>query len=74
MIFFGVGELFGGQIMGFVVDKFGSKVTTLKNVFLAMLMTAVTFTSVDMCEYNYMTFIMCFVWGYLDGANNIHIF
>ena len=37
-------------------------------------MTATTCYSVHMDKYNYMTFIMTFVWGYLDGAINIHSF
>jgi len=37
-------------------------------------MTATTCVSVRMGKYNYMTYIMTFIWGYLDGAINIHTF
>jgi sugar phosphate permease len=72
MIAFGFGEVMGGIVMGFVIDKFGSKVASIKNIILVIIMTVTTIISIEVDEYNYMTFIMCFIWGYLDGALNIH--
>jgi len=74
MVAFGVGEVFGGFIMGITIDKFGSKTAGIQNVIIAIIMTAVTITCIQINEYNYMTFIMCFIWGYLDGSVNIHCF
>ena len=60
--------------MGIVIDKCGSREGSIKNVIIAIVMTITTIVSTNMGEYNYMTFIMTFVWGYLDGAINIHCF
>ena len=72
MISFGFGEVLGGILMGLVIDYFGSKMGSLKNVVLAVLMTASTYGSLYYLEYNYLTFIMCFLWGYVHAAINIH--
>ena len=74
MVAFGFGEVLGGQLMGFAIDRCGSKRSSIKNVMLAILVTSATYASIEIGKYNYMTFIMCFTWGYLDGANNIHSF
>lgn len=74
MICFGFGEVIGGIIMGLVIDKMGSKVGAIKNVFIALAMTSSTYYSTNRLTYDWMTFVMCFIWGYLDGAINIHTF
>ena len=72
MVCFGFGEVFGGIMMGHIIDRYGSKMGSLKNVVLIVIMTATTYGSLCILEYNYLSFIMCFTWGYLDGAINIH--
>ena len=74
MVCFGFGEVIGGIAMGQVIDRCGSKMGSIKNVIIALAMCATTYASLYQLEYNYMSFIMCFVWGYLDGAVNIHTF
>ena len=74
MVSFGFGEVIGGHLTGMVIDKYGSKIGSIKNVILAILVTSVTIISINMGSYNYMTFIMAFFWGYEDAANNIHSF
>ena len=46
MVAFGFGEVTGATIMGIVVDKFGSKIGSIKNVILVILMTATTIASI----------------------------
>ena len=72
MVAFGFGEVFGGIFMGIVVDKFGSKYASIKNAILAIVMLLITTICIHINNYNTMTFVMCFTWGYLDGALNIH--
>jgi predicted MFS family arabinose efflux permease len=43
MVGFGLGEIFGGFFIGFIVDKFGSKVAILCNTMIILAMFAVTF-------------------------------
>jgi predicted MFS family arabinose efflux permease len=72
MIAFGFGEVLGGWITGIVIDKYGCKTASIKNVFLTALMTSVTLFCINVNKYSITTFIMCFVWGYMDGSLNIH--
>lgn len=43
MVAFGFGEILGGPFMGYVVDKYSSKVGSLINVGVIIIMTAVTY-------------------------------
>ena len=72
MVGFGVGAAIGGQTMGLVIDKFGSKVGSIKNWLNIVLMVAVTQVSVSILKYNVTSVLMCFTWGYLDSCFNIH--
>ena len=72
MIAFGFGEMFGGYIMGVFIDNLGSKVGSVKCIILCILTTAITYISIDVNEYNYVSYTMCFFWGYFDGCINIH--
>jgi hypothetical protein len=42
MVGFGVGEVTGGFFIGFIVDKYGSKVAILCNLLIILVMTGVT--------------------------------
>lgn len=35
-------------------------------------MAVICQTSISILEYNWTSYAICFVWGYLDGALNIH--
>lgn len=67
---FGVGEIVGCFYIGFIVDKFGSRVATICNLvnIVAMIGTSVAFLIVF--EFNYLAWIMCFLWGICDSAIN----
>lgn len=45
MVSFGFGEVIGGLAMGIFIDRFGSKMGSIKNVFIAIAMTASTYGS-----------------------------
>ena len=47
MIMFGVGEVVGGVIPGFIIDKIGSKYTSIINVLIITLMFGVTIVCVQ---------------------------
>lgn len=72
MIAFGVGEILGCFFIGWVVDKFGSKRASWVNVGICLVMTVVTVAFLAVNEYNYLAYIMAFMWGIEDSATNTH--
>ena len=70
MALLGVGEVIGCFAIGYVVDKFRSKKAILCNLVLISLMMGSTITFIIMFEFNYMVWIMCFLWGFTDSAIN----
>ena len=72
MVLFGVGELLGGFFIGFIVDRFGSKLAAIVNVviILAMISTTITFLLID--EFSWLAFLMTFLWGFQDSAVVTH--
>lgn len=72
MVWFGVGEVLGCFFIGFFIDKIGSKISAVINVFLAVLMGATTLVFVHKADYNIWAQIMCFCWGFQDSAINTH--
>jgi MFS family permease len=67
---FGVGEIVGCFYIGFVVDKFGSRVATICNLINIIAMIGTTVAFIIVFEFNYMAWIMCFLWGICDSAIN----
>ena len=74
MITLGFGQMFGGLLMGILIDRFGSKKTSLINVGLLAITTILSLIVIYQVNYNYITFTCCFFWGLSDGALNIHSF
>jgi predicted MFS family arabinose efflux permease len=74
MVAFGIGEVVGSIIIGIIIDKIGSKKTSLVNILIILIMINVTAASVYSEKYDWMTFLMCFLWGLQDSSLNIHTF
>ena len=74
MVAFGIGEVVGAIIIGFIIDKIGSKKTSLVNILINLILINVTAASVYSEKYDWMTFFMCFLWGFQDSSLNIHTF
>ncbi|CDW77194.1 major facilitator superfamily protein [Stylonychia lemnae] len=72
MVLFGVGEILGCFFIGFIVDRKGSKVATIFNLVIILIMGAVTITFIEVYKYGALAFIMCFFWGFQDSAINTH--
>jgi predicted MFS family arabinose efflux permease len=64
MILFGVGEILGCFFIGFIVDKYGSKVAGVMNIIIMSLMTIVTVIYCVIWEFSWLAFVMCFLWGF----------
>jgi MFS family permease len=66
----GIGEIIGGQIVGVIKDKIGTKIT----LFVQMVLTAAGFGMVFLInernKYDLWVWCMCFVWGFQDSGLN----
>jgi len=68
----GVGEIVGALLIGFLVDKFGSKLTVLVN--LTLLVFSICTTIIVLCVKCPIpvTVLMTFLWGCHDGSLTSH--
>jgi predicted MFS family arabinose efflux permease len=64
MVSLGVGEILGGLMMGFIVDRIGSKKTALLNVILVLFSVVIVLIFIIRNRYGPLAFIMTFVWGF----------
>jgi len=74
MVVFGFGEVFGGLIIGQIIDSKGSKFVALLNVLIMILMISVTLLYIGLYEYSWLVFLMTFLWGFQDATVNTHCF
>lgn len=72
MVAFGVGEICGGPILGYVIDKKGNKAATFTNIIMITTQTVFVILFLYYDEYNWLAFAMTFLWGVQDSANNTH--
>lgn len=70
LVLFGVGEIVGCFYIGFIVDRFGSRVATFCNLINIVAMIGVTIAFLIVFEFNYLAWLMCFLWGICDSAVN----
>ncbi len=73
MVGFGFGEIFGGFFIGFIVDRYGSKIAILWNLLIILLMLGVTIAFIVIFDFNALAWIMCFLWGFQDSAVNTQV-
>jgi len=69
MIFLGVGECLGSIGSGFVIDYIGSKNTLVLNAVMIAINGLVLAASTNSLKYNYLSFLMCFLWGIQDSIS-----
>lgn len=72
MILFGLGEVLGCFFIGFIVDRYGSKVAAGFNIAIMLSMTTVTLVYSVVFNYSVLAYLMCFLWGFQDSAVNTH--
>ncbi len=63
MIVFGVGEVCGCLFIGQMIDNYGSKMVSLINVAIIVVMTFVTLAFLGINQFNLLAFLMTFLWG-----------
>ena len=64
MTVFGFSEMAGSMFIGLFIDKFGLKKTSFFNVFIIAAMSGVTIYSIWLQQYNWVSYVMCFLWGF----------
>jgi predicted MFS family arabinose efflux permease len=70
MVLLGTGEIFGGQCLGFIRDKMNNRVSLLAEILLCICAYAIVIIYNYNNEFNYLAYIMCFVWGFQDSGLN----
>ena len=74
MISFGFGEVSGGFLQGWFIDKYSAKTSTILNAIVVLIMTSASLVSIYYERFNALTFVMAFFWGLEDGIFNIHTY
>ena len=72
LVGFGFGEVFGAFFMGWFIDKFDPRKGTLMNILIIILTISVTLASIGASRFNWLSYLMSFMWGIADGTINIH--
>ena len=69
---FGIGDMIGAVAQGQVVDRLGSRIGCVVNVLTIIIASGVSFIQIHDDNYNWITFLMTFAWGFCDGCVNVH--
>ena len=72
MVCFGFGEIIGCFFIGWIVDKYGSKLAVVCNLFIMLSMGAFTVAFILVYKFNWLAYLMCLMWGIQDSAINTH--
>ncbi len=72
MCIFGIGQVFGGLLVGQIIDRRGSRYVAIVNVLLVLIMLFVTLAFLGINKFNLLAFLMTFMWGLQDASINTH--
>lgn len=64
MLVFGIGEVLGSFFIGQIIDSQGSKLVSIINVVLIVVMTFVTLAFLGINQFNLLAFVMTLMWGF----------
>jgi predicted MFS family arabinose efflux permease len=64
MLVFGIGEVLGGFFIGQIIDSQGSKLVSIINVVLIVVMTFITLAFLGINQFNLLAFVMTLMWGF----------
>jgi MFS family permease len=73
MMTLGIGEIIGGIVMGYLVDRIGTKKACFINVFNITFTIMITAIYINQNSYSGLAFFMTFLWGLQDGCISIHL-
>ena len=64
MLVFGIGEVLGSFFIGQIIDSQGSKLVSIINVVLIVVMTFITLAFLGINQFNLLAFVMTLMWGF----------
>jgi len=70
----GAGDLLGGVVVGQIRDRFGNKVTIIYNIILIIPSFIIILIVNNTNTYNYTSWLMCFMWGFMDSGVGILLY
>ena len=68
----GLGEMIGSLLMGFVVDKIGSRVGCIFNMVNLIIVLVISLEQIKRNKDDMLVYAFTFVWGFMDGAVSAH--
>eukprot|EP00356_Strombidium_inclinatum_P000198 CAMPEP_0170512350 /NCGR_PEP_ID=MMETSP0208-20121228/66800_1 /TAXON_ID=197538 /ORGANISM="Strombidium inclinatum, Strain S3" /LENGTH=266 /DNA_ID=CAMNT_0010795969 /DNA_START=1259 /DNA_END=2056 /DNA_ORIENTATION=+ len=74
MMFFGLGHVVAGLTMGKIIDATSSRKAIAVNVLALAVTIGLTLTMLVQMEFNWLTFLTLFMWGYQEGVISTHTF
>ena len=72
MALLGLGEVVGAFFVGYCIDLFGSKKTSLVNLTLSFIALVFCLEFLVINEFNVLTYLTTFFWGVMDSGINTH--
>ncbi|CDW90286.1 major facilitator superfamily protein [Stylonychia lemnae] len=70
MVSFGIGEIVGSLVSGFMIDKYGNKKTVLLNILLISIQTIIMIICMIDYRFSYFSYFLTFTWGLQDSSTN----
>ena len=70
MVVFGIGEIIGCFLIGYIVDKYGSRVASFMNTALILSAIVTTLFFLHNEEFGNLAYLMAFIWGVQDSGVN----
>jgi len=66
----GIGEMTGGQIIGFIKDKTNTKLALVVQIIITVSGLAILLIFNHNNTFGPLAFLMCFLWGFQDSGAN----
>lgn len=72
MVFFGVGQVIAGYVMGRIIDRIGSRNSCIVNILMLGAVTATQFLAIERENFDALSHVNCCLWGLVDGSITTH--
>lgn len=73
MVAFGLGEMVGCLFIGYIIDRYGNKLTSIISLSFILAQTFITVLFLISNTYGPLVFLMTFTWGLADSVVNTHM-
>lgn len=72
MVFFGIGQVVAGYVMGRIIDKIGSRRSCFVNILMLGAVTTTQFLVIKRETFDWLSHTNCCLWGVLDACITTH--